>query len=657
MAIPLTVWIYGDIGDEVESQPIVEQLAALPDMPVDVRINSGGGSTFEGSALFNALQQHRAPVHVYIDGVAASAASYVAMAGDNVAMAENALMMIHDPWTGAGGNASNLRQSAELLDKVSTSMQRAYAAKSGLPVERIKEIMAAETWYTAEEAKAAGFIDAITGALEVAAAIDLSAFGNLPAHIQTRLNAMADKASDPQSAKNTAPQNQTGALDNFKAKEQSRRQDIRAAFRPFAGYQGVSELEQRCIDDMECSADAARTRLLNKIGEGAEPLGTHQADMLDNGRTAPIGGDSRPYSGSFSRGGDGFIEAATDGMLLRYGIAVKDPHPAARDFRSCTFRDIAASCLSRHGRTVTGEGADGLIQAALTTSDLPALTENIAHKALIVGLQSEGATTHRDTWTRSGSVVDFKKSSRVALSEAPDLEIVTEDGEITEGSLSETARETVQAETYARIVSISRNAMINDDLGELTRVPQAMGMAAARKESDLVYHLLADNPTMRDGNPLFDASHGNLSATGAAITTDSLGYARAALRKQRGIQGLSYLNVTPYCLVVGADRETEALKIVSSIQPNMASNVVPEWIRQLTVVVDPRIDDYAAGAWFLTGNPHAHDTFEVVYLDGRSTGQLRQHEDFNTLNLRWRVVFDMGVAAIDWHAMYKNPGN
>ncbi|MGN8157107.1 ClpP-like prohead protease/major capsid protein fusion protein [Salinisphaera sp. SWV1] len=656
MTIPQTVWIYGDIGGEVESQPIVEQLAALPDMPVDVRINSGGGSTFEGSAIFNALQQHRAPVNVYIDGIAASAASYIAMAGDDVAMADNALMMIHDPWVGAGGNARDLRQSAELLDKVSNSMQRAYAAKSGMPLDRVKAIMAAETWYTAEEAQAAGFVDRITGALDVAASIDLSAFGNVPAHIQTRLYAMADKATGPQSAKNTDPQTAAAALDDFKAKEQSRRQDIRSAFAAFRSQPGVSEVEQACIDDMECSADAARTRLLNKIGQDAEPLGTHQDEMFGNAQIAPVGGGSRRYSGSFSRGQDGFIEAATDGMLLRYGIPLKDPHPAARDFRGCTVRDLAAACLSRHGRTVTGEGADGMIQAALTTSDLPALTENIAHKALIHGLESEGATTHRDTWTRSGSVSDFKKSSRVALSEAPDLEIVKEDGEITEGGMSDTAKETIQAETYARMVSISRKALINDDLGQLTRVPQAMGMAAARKESDLVYQLLADNPTMRDGNPLFDSSHGNVAATGSAITTASLGEARAALRKQRGIQGLSYLNVTPHCIVVGADRETEALQIVSSIQPNMTSSVVPEWIRQLTVVVDPRIDDFAGGAWFLTGNPHAHDTFEVVYLDGQSTGQLRQHEDFNTLNLRWRVVFDMGVAAIDWHAMYMNPG-
>lgn len=652
MATPITIWVYGDIGDEVRSQPIVKQLAALPDSHVLVRVNSPGGSVSEGNAIFNALREHRGTVRVSIEGLAASAASYIAMAGDVVEMAENALLMIHDPFTGAGGNARDLRQSAEMLDKIATSMQRAYCAKSGLPAERVREIMIGETGFTADEAKEVGFVDAITAALDVAAHIDLSAFAPLPTHIHSRLREMTTVQTGGKSAVNQGGGDvdaKTSAIDAFKAKETERRHNIRATFSPFSGHDGMASLEARCVDDMSCSVAMAREQLLGKLGEGSEPLGGYAS--FD-----PPGASLGGYIGDVRSREDGFAAAARDGILMRYGLPLENPHPAAQDFRGASVRELAATCLSRAGKTVAHDGANSIIRAALTTSDFPALLENTAHKALIVGLESAGATTHRDTWTRRGTVADFKKASRVALSEAPDLKHVGEAGEIEYGAITDGGKEIIQAETYARIVSISRQALINDDLDQLTRVPKGLGLSAARTESDLVYRMLADNPTMRDGAALFGAEHGNVASAAAAITVDSLGLARAAMRKQRGVQGLSYLNVTPAYLLVGADRETEALQVLSELQPNQAANAVPDWIRQLSVVVDPRIDDFADGAWFLTGNPNVHDTFEVAFLDGRSAPSLEQAEDFDTLNMRWRVVFDLGVAALDWRALYRNGG-
>lgn len=168
MARAQTLYVYGDIGGEVEAQPMVEQIKAMPDADLLVRINSGGGSVFEASAIFNALAAHRGMVRIIIDGLAASAASYIAMAGRRVEIAENALLMIHDPWVGGGGNSRDLRQSAELLDKLAVSMRRAYAGKSGKSDSEVAEIMAAETWFAADEAVAAGFADTVIGALDVA---------------------------------------------------------------------------------------------------------------------------------------------------------------------------------------------------------------------------------------------------------------------------------------------------------------------------------------------------------------------------------------------------------------------------------------------------------------------------------------------------------
>lgn len=734
MATPITIWLYGDIGGEVQSRPIVERLATLPDAPVQVRINSGGGSVFEASAIFSALREHRGPVRVEIDGLAASAASYIAMAGDAVAIAENGLLMIHDPFVGGGGNARDLRHSAELLDRIALSMQRAYRSRSGLSAERIASIMAGETWFTADEALAAGFADEITAALDVAAMVDPATYRAAPRHVQQRLSAMknlragetlaalltrlvSEAATDDRdeaairdemasaarleesklskilagdvmcptlssleafarvlgvqltdltaagerdgcdySAANTGPAAARRAgcdVAAFKADESRRRQEIKAAFTPWRSHWAVSALEDQCLDNLNITTTAARDALLTKLGEGAESLG---GAMYSSNRAQPEVFAMNGSTAAMSSRDDGFAAAARDAILLRYGLGMKNPHPAARDLLGASMRDLAATCLSRAGRSPGLGGADATIRAALTTSDFPALLENTANKSLILGLEAEGAATHRDTWTRRGSLPDFKEGSRVALSEAPDLEIVHEAGEITHGPLTDSGKERIALKTYARIVSITRQALVNDDLDQLTRVPQAMGMAAARKEADLVYGLLAANPTMRDGAALFDATHGNLASAGGAITVSTLGEARAAMRKQRGVQNLSYMNIVPTFLVVGADRELEALQVLAEIEPNQTSAVVPGWVRRLTLVVDPRIDDLASGAWYLAGNPAAHDTFEVAFLDGQTAPTIEQEEGFDTLTLKWRVVFDLGVAALDWRALFQNPG-
>ena len=660
------ILIYGDIGDEVRAASVTESLRTMRRGDVRVRINSGGGSVFEGAAIFNALANHPGQVTATIDGIAASAASYIAMAADRIEIADNAMMMIHDPYTIGGGSARELRDEAGRLDRVAEAMLRGYAAKSGQSTDAVRAIMAAETWYTAAEAVEAGFADAVVGGLDVAAAISADLLARAPERIRAAITTQPrpasvptpkpaqtpnprgsdvnDKTKDTQAAKSRA--------DDFRAAETRRRDDIRARFAPFRDRADVRDLEARCIDDFDLSAEAAAERLLSKLGEGAEPLGGGMRGAHDGGVQA---------YGQFSVGGgvdpDGFRAAVVDGLLLRNGITVEKPHAAARDFRGASIKDIAQASLSRAGQRADDFGADGIIRAAQRTSDFPAILENIAEKSLISGLEAEGTATHRNTWTAEGSVQDFKKASRIALGDQPDLEHLKEGGEITHGALTDHGAEYVRLETYARIVSISRQALINDDLGALTRTPRAMGMAAARKEADVVYGLLAQNPEMRDGLPLFSAEHGNLASAGAGITVASIGEARAAMRKQRspGESG-SFLNIAPTYLIVGADRETEANKLMADLAADTTDNAVPAWIRQLALVVDPRLDDLAGGSWFVAGNPRAHDTMEVSYLNGRNAPAIDEDEDFNTASMRWRVMFDFGATALDWRAIFMNPG-
>ncbi len=164
------------LGEGITAKSFIEDLQQYRDRELDVHINSPGGAVFEGVAIYNALARHEPRVDVSIDGMALSIASVIAMAGDHIRIAENGLMMIHDPWTQAVGNAADFRREADTLDKVAAGMVSSYQTRTGLDREQIAGLMAAETWLSPAEAKDYGFVDEISAPLRMAASFDLSAF-------------------------------------------------------------------------------------------------------------------------------------------------------------------------------------------------------------------------------------------------------------------------------------------------------------------------------------------------------------------------------------------------------------------------------------------------------------------------------------------------
>lgn len=164
---PAEIRIFDEIGEwGVTGKSFCEELSRIRGDEIAVRINSPGGDVFAAFSIFDNLRQHPARVNVFIEGLAASAASVIAMAGDSIQMTENSFVMIHEPWGMVVGDAKTMRKQAELLDKIHTSIVNAYSERSGQRVEQIKAWMDAETWFTAEEAKAAGFCDTITGQVD-----------------------------------------------------------------------------------------------------------------------------------------------------------------------------------------------------------------------------------------------------------------------------------------------------------------------------------------------------------------------------------------------------------------------------------------------------------------------------------------------------------
>ncbi|WP_436866383.1 head maturation protease, ClpP-related [Staphylococcus pseudoxylosus] len=189
------IYIYGDIVSskwdetDVTAVDFKNELNQLGDVSeIDVHINSAGGNVFEGHAIYNMLKMHKAKVNIYVDALAASIASVIAMSGDTIFMHKNSFMMIHNSWIMTLGNSKDLRQTANLLDKTDQSSNNAYLDKAtNLSEAELKQLLEAETWLTADEALEKGLADEIIGASEIAASISKDSyqmFKHVPENIE-----------------------------------------------------------------------------------------------------------------------------------------------------------------------------------------------------------------------------------------------------------------------------------------------------------------------------------------------------------------------------------------------------------------------------------------------------------------------------------------
>lgn len=174
------VYIFDEIGSfGMNAQSFIEEIKEYKNSDINLHINCVGGDVFDGMAIYNILKKRTAKTTVYIEGIAASMGSVIALAADRVVMAENSLFMIHNAWGGAMGEAKEMKKTAALLDKISGEIADIYVKKTNLPLDRVKEMMDEETWLNADEALELGFIDSISDAIKMAAKYDVSKFKNI----------------------------------------------------------------------------------------------------------------------------------------------------------------------------------------------------------------------------------------------------------------------------------------------------------------------------------------------------------------------------------------------------------------------------------------------------------------------------------------------
>lgn len=624
--------IEGDIGTAVTAAQVRAELEASRGngRPL-IRINSQGGSVQEGVAIYSELVRWAGGVDTEVSGWALSIASLILMAGVGRAMAETSLVMVHAPWVNGGGNAQELRTTAQQLEVVAESMKTAYVRAGCARALVTNWLAGGDHWFTAAEAKAVGLITQVMAPVG-AEAVSREAFASCRHPIPQRL---LGSITMPQ-ASTTQPSTEAIRAEGVRA-EAARQRDIRAAFSPYLSSEGVpnaTALMEAALADPGVTVEGAKLKLLQAMGAGSSPVGGHyyvSTEAPDRMKT--------------------FLAAATDALVMRAGIRVEEPHPAIKDMQRLGICGMAERVLSMRGQSTAGMSPSQILAGAMTTSDFPSLLGATVNKSLRAGYQSAPATFRG--WTGEREVPDFKKSSLVAMSEAPGLLEVAEGADYKFGALNDSAA-TYQVKTYGRIINITRQALINDDTSAFTSLPAAIGATAVRLEADAVYSLLTSNPTLSDSVALFHATHGNLSGA-ASLDLTALGAARAAMRKQKGLLGSEYLDVQPRFLIVPVAMETTAEQLLRSLVDPSKNNDTPnvEWVRGLELVADPRLDADSATKWYLAASPVQIEGVVRAYLQGQDRPHVEQNEEWTRDVVSFKGRLDLGSCIVDYRALHR----
>jgi hypothetical protein len=406
---------------------------------------------------------------------------------------------------------------------------------------------------------------------------------------------------------------------------------------------GRLHLERSFADDLVkrgVTLDAARSEILDKVATDAEK--TRVSPQV----SIPLGGRDERVTRR---------DAVSSALLHRYSPTLFPLSEPAREYRGMTLVEHAREFLSSSGVNVRGMSRDEIATRALhATSDFPEVLAAVTGKTLRQAYDAYPRTYV--PFCRQVLATDFKAMHRVQLGEAPQLVKVNEGGEFKRGTLAE-GRESYRVETYGRVVAVTRQVLINDDLDAFTRIPAMYGTAIATLESDVVWGIILANAAMSDSVALFHQTHGNLASPATALSVTAIGAARAAMARQTGLDRKTILNVRPAYLIVPASLELAAEQLVAqNLVPAQTGNVVPTSIRTLTPISEPRLDAASLNAWYLAANPAQIDTIEYAYLEGQQGAYIETRNGFDVDGVEIKCRLDFGAKAIDWRGLYRNPG-
>ncbi|MDO9639166.1 MAG: Clp protease ClpP [Pseudotabrizicola sp.] len=709
-----TLYLYGSVGESCFGEEfftpstVRDNLAGMPG-PITVRINSGGGFATYGQTIYNLLRSHNGEKHVIIDGLAASAASLIAMAGDRITMLDGSILMIHDPATDyveGRGTEDEHRRTADSLALCANAYAVIYAKRAGITFEAAREIMRAETYFDGAAALAAGFCDDLDD--EQAAepsAFDLSLLHNAPQRLVAlaRNNGWATASPDEtdrsfdmldhNGRKAPSAQLQAKVLASIRGKgNKAANAEMLTAFFPLM-VEGVhpgtqATLFQRIKDLVDATgkaddlADIVLEIATQLFGE-QDPEDDEQEDtpaqakakglllnaalqkavevvVAREAQEQPLTRHIRNNTPWNRFGGQDQGTTMRIGMtsaLVARMTGAKQVSGPAQQYMGMSFPEMVATHIGHRGSLRTAGDRQRVIEMGLgshSTSDFPAVFENALNKSLRNSYDAAPSSYRLIADERPFR--DFRPHSVVGVGDFPMLERVSETGEIKAGTISE-SKESLLLLAYAKQFRLSRQMLIDDDLGVVDRILSERGRAVAAFEDKIFYEMMlsgagGDGPTLlQTGRQVFNTTDLSKAGTAAALSLTSLGAAWAPLRKRKSLDGED-LELTPAILLVGPDKELEALQLVADITANESGKVNP-FAGKLQVVVTAKI---TGNAWYVFADPSAAPCFVYGFLEGEEGPRMRMDEPFGQQGMAWSVELDFGCGAIDFRGGFKNAG-
>jgi hypothetical protein len=402
-----------------------------------------------------------------------------------------------------------------------------------------------------------------------------------------------------------------------------------------------ADMAEQLITD-GTSVDKARKEVMDHVARQRE-----DGDQLGHREPATIQADER----------DKFRSAAEDSILIRTGeegLIPEKPAVGADDLTGYSLKELARHALKLSNQNQFGHPLQ-MVGRALTTSDFPIILANIAHKSLFAGWGTTDETWQ--VWCGTGNVNDFKIHTEVRGSEVDDLEEVPESTPYKYGKRAE-AKEEYQIATYGKLFAISRQTIINDDLGALTNIPALHGEAASRKVGDIAYAVLIANSAMGDGKALFHADHGNFVTPGADPGVANIADGILKMKSHKDLLGKRRLNIRPYFFLAAPEREgsmevffrTEKWDDVAKD----ATRNNPYAGKYFSRVYEPRLSDSDPKAWYLL--TRKGKTVKVFFLNGVKKPYMETKRGWSVDGIEYKVRIDAGAKAMDWKGLFKNKG-
>lgn len=692
LAGPVRTGEYGWLFDTgFSSGDVIEALAKFGADAVTVRLNSPGGFPVEAEAIRAAFERHAGDVTLVVEGMAASAASLLAMGATTIEMSRGSIMMIHDPSTCVCGTSEDLQHGSDMLETMAAGYASVYAARAGISDDDARAIMRDEVFYTAEAAVEAGFADRVSdrsavapveesearmavaslqGGMRTASAIMQGttpvASGTLAQEVQPSLSGiqMSQTTSVQPNQNDNAP-----APDGAQTQEGQMPKNESAT--PGAGSAGntasVTEVQQRAMM-------AERQRAAG-IREAAQPfLGASLSEedvtrIVDSGVTVEVAASQmmtlmanhtqqRPSSIKITRDE---TDTRCEGMIA---ALAGDFEKEGAQFRGLRLKSLALELAgerrgfneSHHLRQ--GMSATRMMGGAHGVSDFAYVTGEAMRRRLQSEMQQRDPVWRAVTG-EPVDAVDFREMTLVRAGGDFELKRVKENGEYEETVLADNG-EKLSVIRKGRKITITFEAVINDDLRVFDRLPRDYARAARNAEESAVWSIIRSNVKMSsDNKALFHADHKNLASTGAAISVTSVQEGRKAMWEQKAlgtVQKDAFMMVSPDRLIVPPSLESTAGQFVAQITPRQTSDVNP-YSQTLTPYTVPHLGEAAGGsdtAWYLVSSDLP--PIATAYLEGYQGLDITTPQTTDPYNVTMVAHHIFGAAAEEYRGAYKNAG-